>query len=378
MSSSSATKLAKPLKVGNVLLQHRIGMCPLTRFRATESHTPTENMTEYYQQRSSVPGTLLVTEATFISREDGGYERAPGIFTDEHISAWRKVTDAVHANRSFIYCQLWSLGRTASPETAAKEGYDVAGPDTIPMVPGKNSPRRLSEEEVQQRVRNFAQAAKNAVAAGFDGVEIHGANGYMVDQFLQASSNGRDDKYGGSVENRSRFGVEVAAAVVDAIGASRTGIRLSPWSKFQGMGLEDPVPQFSDLIRKLAGLDLAYLHLVEARVAGSGDAEDVAGQIPPTLDFAFDLWKNPLLIAGGLEPDLARELVDEKYPDKEIVAMFGRYFISSPDLPIRVLNGIPVNAYDRTTFYSHGTEGYVDYPFSQEFLEQKQKGFANI
>lgn len=199
--------------------------------------------------------------------------------------------------------------------------------------------------------------------AGFDGVELHGANGYLIDQFIQDTCNRRNDEYGGSIENRSRFAIEAVQAVCAAVGSARTGIRLSPWSVFNSMRMENTIPQFSDVISKLSGLNLAYLHLVESRIAGSNDVEAM-----DKLTFAYDLWDGPLLVAGGLTAASARNLVDEEQPGKDIVAMFGRYFISTPDLPYRVQNGLALNPYNRATFYTpKDAVGYIDYPFSDSF-----------
>ena len=226
-------------------------------------------------------------------------------------------------------------------------------------------PRAMTEDEIESIVGDYAQAAKNAIEAGFDGVEIHGANGYLIDQFTQDTSNRRSDAWGGSVERRSRFGLAVAKAVVDAVGADRTGIRLSPFSTFQGMGMDDPLLQFSHLLRGLKALKLAYVHLVESRISGSADVETTQ-----KVDFALDIWghTSPILLAGGFRADSAKRAVEEEYKDKEVAIVFGRYFISNPDLPYKVKQGIEFTPYDRTTFYKAGSpEGYIDYPFSEEF-----------
>jgi NADPH2 dehydrogenase len=258
------SRLFQPLKIGNMEVKNRIAMAPLTRFRGTDDHIPIVPMVaEYYAQRASVPGTLLITEATFISPDAAGAPNVPGIWKQEQIDAWRKVTDAVHAKGSFIYLQLWALGRVADVGQAEKENFTIMSASPIPAGEGYPTPKEMTEEDIKKAIGNYAQAAKNSIAAGFDGVEIHGANGYLVDQFLQDNSNQRTDSYGGSVENRSRFAHEVTKAVVEAVGADRTGIRLSPFSEFQGMKMKDPIPQFSDIIKKLAALKLAYLHLVE-------------------------------------------------------------------------------------------------------------------
>ncbi|EFQ36421.1 NADH:flavin oxidoreductase/NADH oxidase [Colletotrichum graminicola M1.001] len=340
------SKLFKPLRVGNTTLQHRIVMSPLSRFRADpETHAPLPMATEYYAQRASVPGTMIITEATFVSRQVDGYSFAgfhhtPGIYTREQVAAWREITDAVHAKGSFIWMKLWGLGRVADPATARARGVAVKGPS--PIAEGDGAP------------------------AGFDGVELHGANGYLIDQFLQDRSNQRTDEYGGSVENRARFAVEVATAVVAAVGADMVGARFSPWSTFQGMRMADPVPQFAHVARALRGLGLAYLHLVEGRVDGNADRETT-----DSVQFMMDAWDraSPVLIAGGFDPQSARRAVDEEHRDAEVAVGFGRWFISNPDLPFRIEKDIPLTPYKRETFYADTEEGYTDYAFSHEFVE---------
>lgn len=358
------SRLFSPLTVGNMNLTHRMGLCPLTRYRASDEHVPLDIMVDYYAQRSSVPGTLLVTEGTFISVEDGGYANAPGIYNQEQIDMWRKITDAVHANGSYIFCQLWALGRAADVEVTKREGTTIFSSDAVAINSNFSPPQRLSVTQIQTRIQNYVSAALNAVDAGFDGVELHGANGYLIDQFIQDKCNKREDDYGGSLENRSRFAVEVTQAVCEAIGPEKTGIRLSPWSTFNGMRMDDPIPQFSDVIRKISKLNLAYIHLVDARIAGSDDVE-----ASDKLTFAYDLWDGPILVAGGLKPSTARALLDQEHPKKNIIAMFGRYFLSTPDLPFRVEEGLELNSYKRETFYTPKSAiGYSDYPFSKEYL----------
>ncbi|KAK4240506.1 hypothetical protein C8A03DRAFT_41928 [Achaetomium macrosporum] len=368
------SRVFQPLQLTpKITLAHRMAMAPLTRFRADDEHVPTPIMATYYAQRGSVPGTLLVTEATFISPSAGGYANVPGIYNAAQVAAWRKVTDAVHAQGSYIFCQLWSLGRAASPQVAAKEGFRVHSSSAVPMEEGAPVPEAMTVEEIRRRIWEYADAAKKAVEAGFDGVEIHAANGYLIDQFTQDTCNQRTDEWGGSVENRSRFAVEVVKAVVEAVGAERTGIRLSPWGRFQGMRMKDPVPQFEDVIRKIRGHGLAYLHLVNSRV--SGDISDAAytrssaDSDEDSLGFAVKLWDGPILIAGGItSAALAKYVVDEEFKDKDIIATFGRYFISTPDLPFRIKEGIELNPYDRHTFYTPMSPvGYIDQPFSKEF-----------
>lgn len=369
----SESRLFQPLKVGNHTVQHRIAMAPLTRFRADENHVPLPFVKEYYSQRASVPGTLIVSEATLVSKQAGGYGLVPGIWSKEQIAAWKEVTAAVHEKKSFIWLQLWALGRVADPEQAKKEGIEIVS--ASPLAPGDGAhtdgasvPRELTQEQIKSFVADYAQAARNAKEAGFDGVEIHGANGYLIDQFTQDKSNQRTDSYGGSIENRSRFAIEVSKAVVDAVGPEFTGIRLSPWSPFQGMLMDDPVPQFTDVVNKLKPLKLAYLHLVESRISGNADSESTE-----KVDFAINAWDNtsPILLAGGFTPDSAKRAANEEYKDRDVIIVFGRKFISTPDLPFRLKEGIELTPYDRNKFYNAGEkEGYLDYPFSAEFKKQ--------
>ncbi|KAF3765204.1 NADPH dehydrogenase [Cryphonectria parasitica EP155] len=349
-------------------------MAPLTRLRANKDHVPIQPIvSEYYAQRSSVPGTLLISEATLIAPQAGGYSNVPGVWSDAQVESWRKVADAVHAKKGVIYMQLWALGRAGKPATLQGElgeGARIVSASDIALEGGA-TPSPLTEDEIWQYVGWYAQAAKNAVAAGFDGVEIHGANGYLVDQFLQDVSNKRTDRWGGSVENRARFALETTKAVAAAIGGDRTAIRLSPYSSFQDMGMADPVPQFSYLVRELKQFGLAYIHLVESRFQGIDTAEVESTK---KLNFLVDIWDNqsPVLLAGGFTAASAHTAVDEEFPNNNVMVVFGRYFISNPDLVFKVDKEIPFTAYNRDTFYlPEKPEGYTDYPFSNEFLEAK-------
>ena len=366
-------KLFEPIHVGTVPLSHHIVMAPLTRYRANDAHVHTSLATEYYSQRASFPGTLLITEATLISPRASGYANAPAIHNKDQIAAWKNVTDAVHKKGSYIFCQLWALGRAAHPEIVRKEAGEkwFASSSAVPMEAGTEAPRPLEEEDIWDFVAEYAQAAKNAIEAGFDGVEIHGANGYLVDQFIQDNVNKRTDAWGGSVENRSRFALEVAKAVVAAVGPEKVGIRLSPFSPFQGMKMADPIPQFSHLIAGLAELNLAYLHLVESRVTGNADIESTE-KVDPLLK----IWgkTRPVLLAGGFQPDSAKRAVEEEYAGYKVLVVFGRHFIANPDLPFRIEKGIALTRYDRNTFYNTGSpEGYITYPFSKEWEEAQSK-----
>ncbi|KAF2432013.1 FMN-linked oxidoreductase [Tothia fuscella] len=360
MAPLTSSKLFQPLKVGNMELKHRVIMAPLTRFRATDAHVPILPMVkEYYTQRACVPGTLLITEATFISPQASGYANVPGLFEPAQLKAWKEITDAVHEKGSFIYCQLWALGRAATKAEMDKKGLDVVGASAVPISEKSAMPRELREEEIRQFIRDYADAAKAAVeVGGFDGVEIHGANGYLIDQFTQDVSNHRTDSWGGSVENRARFALEVARAVTEAVGSNRVGIRLSPFSTFQSMKMADPIPQLTYLTNGLSAIGLSYLHLVESRPGCT--------------------WKSdaPIFLAGGFSAQLAKEAADE-YPGEEkgrdVGIVFGRFFISTPNLVWRLQKGLEFNEYNRGTFYkAQSEEGYTDYPFHERFLAESK------
>jgi NADPH2 dehydrogenase len=363
--------LFQPLKLGPLTLSHRVAMAPLTRFRADENNVPVLPIVkEYYEQRASVPGTLIITEATFISQKAGGYAHVPGIWSDDQVRAWKEVTDAVRAKGSFIFLQLWALGRLAKPDVLQKTGHRVVSSSPMALGPDQPAPHPLSESEIQEYIADYVHASKNAIAAGFHGVQLHGANGYLPDQFLQDIVNQRTDRWGGSIENRSRFHLDITRAIIAAVGKERVGVRLNPFTIFQpgGVKLKDPVPQFTHLIKELKALDIAFLDLIEPRVAGTGPVDGIYSA-QGDLDFAVEAWgkEKPVLIAGGLTAGKAKELVDERYAGFQVVAAFGRFFISTPDLPFRIQKGIAPNAYDRPTFYTQGPKGYIDYPFSTEF-----------
>ncbi|KAI5261098.1 NADH:flavin oxidoreductase/NADH oxidase family protein [Aureobasidium subglaciale] len=368
---TSTTRLFTPLKIGSIGLSSRIAMAPLTRYRASDEHVHQDLGKTYYAQRAApVPGTLLITEGTIVSARAGNQHNVPGIYTQEQIDAWKVIVDEVHKAGSHIYLQLWALGRAAEPEVLTREtGLPLKSSSAVPMEQGGDVPEELSEEEILELIADFGRAASAAVhQAGFDGVEIHAANGYLIDQFTQDTCNQRSDEWGGSIENRSRFALAVARTVVDAVGKEKVGLRLSPWSSFQGMKMDDPIPQFSHLITELRTLELSYLHLVESRIAGSTDCE---GESADANKFAIDIWGNtsPILLAG--KPDSARKTVDEVYKDRDVVIVFGRYFISNPDLVYRMKSGIELTNYDRSSFYLTGDPyGYTDYAYCTEYNGQ--------
>ncbi|KAJ7439786.1 hypothetical protein FB451DRAFT_145599 [Mycena latifolia] len=358
------SKLFEPLKVGTVALQHRVVLAPLTRYKATTEHVPyLPLVAEYYAQRASRPGSLLITEATFIAARAGGYAHIPGIWSPAQIEAWKVVTDAVHAKDSFLFMQLWALGRAAESAQLVSEdpSFPYVSASDVQLTGKDTPPRPLTVPEIKEYVALYAQAAKNAIAAGCDGVEIHNANGYLLDQFLQDVSNKRTDEYGGSIENRARLTLEVVDAVVAAIGAERTAIRFSPWSPFQDMAMADPIPTFAYVIAELAARHpaLAYLHLVEPRVNGNATrADDSVGAHESNAPL-HALWApRPLVRAGGFSRAGALAAAESG----DLVA-FGRLYISNPDLPTRLEEDAPLASYDRATFYLVGensARGYTD------------------
>ncbi|KAA1472761.1 FMN-linked oxidoreductase [Dentipellis sp. KUC8613] len=364
--SSTTSNLFEPITVGNVTLSHRVALAPLTRCRANAAHVHGPLGLEYYSQRASTPGTMLITEATIIHPKAGGFSHAPAIYSDEQIAAWKKIVDAVHAKGSFIVLQLWALGRAAYPAVLEAEGNPYVSASPVKLSDREETPRALSVEEIQEYVGLFAAAAKNAVeGAGFDGVEIHGANGYLIDQFLQDVSNKREDDYGGSVEKRSRFALEVVEAVTKAIGQNRTAMRFSPFLEYLDMGMKNPYPTYTYLVQQLREKypDMMYLHFTEPRIDGLEDkAQGDGPEVGSGNDFARKIWApRPFLSAGGFNAQTAKFVAD-KHGD---IIAFGRHFIANPDLPRRIKEDLKFNKYDRDTFYSvEEPKGYIDYPFA--------------
>ncbi|GAB00026.1 uncharacterized protein L969DRAFT_66338 [Mixia osmundae IAM 14324] len=360
-----SSKLFTPMKVGPLELKHRVIMAPLTRFRATTEHVHTELATEYYTQRASVPGTLLFTEATFISPQAGGNKCVPGIWNEPQIKAWKDITDAVHAKESYIGCQLWALGRQAEPSNLNKEGpYPYVSASDV-ALPDKPKPRALTKDEIETYVADYAQAAVNARKAGFDLVELHSANGYLPNQFISKKSNIRTDEYGGSLENRLRFPKQCLSAIVDKIGQERTGIRLSPFSTFGDMSTDqaDDYIAFIEWIRDTYP-SLAYLHVVESRISGNADVDNGESTDPMLHAWRVKDKTRPFLTAGGYKADSGKQVADVK----DVAVVYGRYFISNPDLPLRLAYDRELQPYDRSTFYLFGpshARGYTDQPFDE-------------
>ncbi|KAL6232426.1 hypothetical protein BDW75DRAFT_242954 [Aspergillus navahoensis] len=371
----SASRLFKPLRVGNVTLQHRIVLPPLTRLRNDDNHAPLPLMIKYYADRGCVPGTLAISEATAISHDEEGEPNNPGFTSELQVDAWRKIIDAVHDNGSFYFQQIWGMGRASDPKHLAERNRPYRSSSAVPLKGVDAVPTAMTEAEILETIQNFVNTAKRVIAAGADGVEIHSAHGYLLDQFLTSSVNKRTDKWGGSIENRSRLTLAVVKAVVEAVGAEKVGLRLSPYAGFQGSEKTDIVELYTHLVTELKNMDvkLAYLSLVEATgdpgVMVRGDKEINVGR---TLDFILEAWDNysPVMVAGGYQPDSAARAVEEHYKKWDVMVAFGRHFIANPDLVFRIQHNIPLTKYNRATFYlKKQWEGYNDYPFSDAFLE---------
>ncbi|KAK0229230.1 NADH:flavin oxidoreductase/NADH oxidase [Armillaria nabsnona] len=367
-------KLFQPINVGSLLLKHRVVMAPMTRLRASKTHLPIVGIVkEYYEQRAHTPGTLLITEATLIAEKAGGYEHVPGIWNQDQIDAWKGkyISDAVHAKGSYIFCQLYALGRAADPKVLASEGLSYVSASDIQLSTETVAPRPLTVEEIREYVQLYVQAARNAISAGFDGVEIHGAHGFLPDQFTRDVSNSRTDAYGGSLQNRTRFPLEVVDAVVEAVGSERVGYRISPWSSLFDMKMADPVPTFTYLVSQLKARQpkLAYLHVVEPRVIGMDDrnVEDIGAH--EGNDFIRTLWAPKALISTG---GYNRQSAIDTAESKGGLIAFGRQFLANPDVVYRLEKNLALDTYNRETFYSPGDApiGYTDYPFSEEFTAQ--------
>ncbi len=357
-ADASTLRLFSPVRVGDLELPNRVLMAPMTRNRAAAGNVPTALNATYYAQRASAG--LIITEATQVSPQGVGYPGTPGIHTDDQVAGWRLVTRAVHERGGRIFLQLWHVGRISHPDLQPGGALPVA-PSAI--APAGNAmtlagpkpfvtPRALAAGEIPGVVGQFAAGARRAREAGFDGVEIHGANGYLVDQFLRSGTNTRTDGYGGPPAHRARFLLEVAAAVSDAWGGGgRVGVRLSPVSAFNDMRDDDPEATFSYAAAALGELGLAYLHVVEQRPIAAGQP-----YLTPALR---RLFRGPLVINGGLDRDSAEAALRNGEGD---AAAFAVKFLANPDLPERFAAGAQLNQPDRATMYGGGAKGYVDYP----------------
>jgi N-ethylmaleimide reductase len=353
--------LFEPMKLGPFTLKNRAVMAPMTRSRAVERNIPNALMATYYAQRAGAG--LIVTEGTAPCRDALGYARIPGIYDAETAAGWRLVTEAVHAKGGVIFIQLMHTGRVAALQNLP-EGARVVGPTDV-TLPGEMytdaagmqphaRPHALTDAEVETVIDTFVTAAKWAREAGADGVEVHGANGYLVEQFLNANINTRSDRWGGSADNRNRFAIEVVRRVAEAIGAERVGIRLSPYGVYNHTGAFEGIDaQYVSLVRALSELGIAYVHVLDHSSMG---APPVPSELKQTLRQTF---KGAFILAGGFDRDRAEAALTEGRAD---LIAFGRPFLANPDLVERMRRGIALNPPDFSTFYTPGPKGYTDYP----------------
>lgn len=373
MTRPATAPLFAPLTLGPLTLPNRMVMAPMTRARSTQpGDVPNAMMTTYYAQRASAG--LIVSEATQISRQGQGYSFTPGIYTEAQVQGWRRVTDAVHTAGGRMVLQLWHVGRMSHPSFHA-DGLPVApsalspeakvwvvGDDGVGRMVDSSVPRALSTAEIAGVIDDFRRAAANAMRAGFDGVEIHGANGYLIDQFLRTTSNHRTDAYGGTMDNRTRFAREVAAAVASEAGAERTGMRLAPFITQRNMNCPETIPTMLHLARQLDTLGLAYIHLAEA------DWDD-APSIPDDFRQALrNAYSGRVIVAGKYTPERAQQILSSGMAD---LVAFGRPFIANPDLPARYAAGLPLAAFDPATLFGGTEHGYSDYSAARTTAAQQ-------
>jgi N-ethylmaleimide reductase len=348
-------KLFEPFALGNLQLQNRVVMAPMTRSRAI-GNVPNDLMAQYYAQRSSAG--LIVTEGTAPSPNGLGYSRIPGAFSAEQTEGWKKVAAAAHRGGAKIFMQLMHVGRIGHPFNLPK-GAELVAPSAVKAagqiwtdqaaMQDMPVPRALATREVAGVIEEHVRAASNAMAAGFDGIELHGANGYLIEQFLLPGSNRRTDAYGGSIENRNRFLVELATAVAQAIGPGKLGVRISPFNTYNDMAVFDEIPQqYEALAKALGALKIAYLHIVAYSRVGE-----------PLLRAIKKAFGGPIIINGGLDAAQAEQAFAAGYAD---LASFGSSFLANPDLPRRLKSGLPLNAPKPDLFFAGGEQGYVDYP----------------
>jgi N-ethylmaleimide reductase len=363
--NTNINSLFTPLRLGTIELPNRILMAPLTRMRAGANQVPTALNVKYYGQRASAG--LIITEGTAISADAQGYPGAPGIYTPEQVAGWRRVTDEVHSKAGRIVMQIAHNGRNSHSSFMTDGGPPYAPSAIPPNLPGFTAdfrqvpietPRPLRTEQVRAIVTDFRTAAINAMKAGFDGIEIQGANSHLVDQFLEDGTNVRTDEYGGSIDNRSHFLFEIVDEVVAAIGHDALGVRLSPFGQYGGIHDSEPLALFSHVIESLSQRRIAYLHLIEGRGSEIGLTDDVHKAALNNAQLFRPKFNGSLISAAAYTPTTAAEAVRNNEAD---AVAFGRLFIANPDLVERIAGGFPLNKYDRVTFYGGGDRGYTDY-----------------
>ncbi|MBU4236853.1 MAG: alkene reductase [Proteobacteria bacterium] len=354
------------LQLGDLTLNNRIVMAPLTRMRSKQpGNIPHALNAEYYAQRSSAG--LIISEASQITPHGQGYPATPGIYSAEQVAGWKLVTDAVHEKGGMIFLQLWHVGRISHSSFHPAEGLPVAPSAVQPagmtmtadwQQVSFETPRELELNEIPGLIADYKKAAENAKAAGFDGVEVHGANGYLLDQFLQDGSNKRKDAYGGTIENRARLLLEVVDAVTQVWNTKRVGVRLSPYGTFNDMSDSDPIKLFTYVLEQLSVRRMGYAHLIEPRATGAGGGDAVYEDAPSTSQLFRKFFKGVFISAGGYNRENAINAVKSGLVD---AVAFGRIFIANPDLPERLKLNAPLNKYNRATFYGGDAVGYTDY-----------------
>ena len=368
---AGAERLFQPMDLGDIHLPHRIVMAPLTRSRARQpGNVPSPLNACYYAQRASA--ALIISEATQVSMQGQGYAWTPGIHGREQIEGWRVVTEAVHDAGGRIFAQLWHVGRISHPSLqpdgmlpVAPSAIKPAGQAFIENENGEGelvpfvTPRALETAEIPYLVRQYVRGASNALAAGFDGVEIHAANGYLIDQFINSSTNRRADAYGGSIENRARFLMEIVEAVSEVWGGSRVGVRLSPMGTFNDIGDDNPEATFGTIAEKLNDYRLAYVHVVSPAITALENKTEPDRRALAMLDTMRERYRGMLMLAGGFDRDSAEAWLRNGRAD---LIAFGRKFLANPDLPERLRGRAPFNAGDPATYYGGGAGGYTDYP----------------
>jgi N-ethylmaleimide reductase len=366
---STTTKLFEPYKLGPITLPNRLVMAPLTRNRAVAGMVPNPLAVEYYGQRASAG--LLITEASQVSQQGQGYQDTPGIYSKEQVAGWRKVTDRVHERGGRIFIQIWHVGRIShtslQPDGGAPVAPSALKAKTKTFVNGTfadvSEPRAVTLEEIPGIVESFKRGAANALQAGFDGVEIHGANGYLLDQFAKDGTNKRSDAYGGGIENRARLMLEISKVVAAEAGPERTGIRISPVTPANDVSDSDPQPLFEHIVDHLNALKLAYIHVIEG---ATGGPRDIA---PFDYGSLRKRFKGAYIANNGYDFELASRVLQANEAD---LIAFGKPFLANPDLVERLQRGAPLNAPDKATFYGGGAKGYTDYPALGDSLQAAQ------
>ena len=351
--------LFDPLQLGDIAVGNRIFMSPLTRGRATPDHVPTELMIEYYRQRAGAG--LIISEGTGVSRRGLGWPAAPGLWTEPQVEAWKPVTEAVHQAGGKIVAQLWHMGRLSRPDVTGLQPLSSSAtraPYHKPENPYAEA-QAATLDDIRLAQDEYADAARNAIRAGFDGVQLHGANGYLIDQFLRDGTNHRSDDYGGSVENRLRLLVEATEAIATVIGPERTAVRLSPNSETQGVEDSDPNALFTAAAEALQPIGIAFRELREPGPQGTFGRSD----IPPVSPAMRKVFTGPIILNSDYDGEEAEAKLQAEEAD---AVSFGRPFISNPDLPHRIANKLELTPDDRATWYTQGPEGYVDYPPAEE------------